>query len=117
MANSDESKPADNKSFKELRDATRFVTSVEQMIPYLEEIGIDWDSADDEHEAVTPIDNGTHEFVIIYEEYVNYVDMSVLNPLMEPWDCLQKDVLIEDDEYDLSEKFVVRFIIVVVVKF
>ena len=100
MANSDELKSKDLKSFKDSRDATRYVTSVEQMIPYLEEIGIDCDYVDEENGGeVTPI----HEFIVIYETYVNYVDMSVLNPIMEPWDCLQKDVLIEDDEYDLRE--------------
>lgn len=108
MTSFDDAKPsdADVKAFRDSRDATRFVTSVAQMIPYLEECGIDFDYSDDEREDVTPIDN---EFVIIYEEYVNYVDMSVLNPLMEPWDCLQKDVLFDNDEYDLSEDFVFAF--------
>lgn len=100
MANSDESKSNEIQSFKDSRDSTRYVTSVEQMIPYLEEIGIDYDYVDEQHENVTPL----HEFVVIYETYVNYVDMSVLNPIMEPWNCLQRDALIEDDEYDLSER-------------
>lgn len=100
----EKSKEIAQKKSKELRDATRYVTSVEQMVPYLEEIGIDCDANGDNDNDEDINGNGAliYEFIEIHEEYVNYIDMSVLNPIVEPWDCLQKDVLVED-EIELSE--------------
>lgn len=103
---------------KELRDATRFVTSVAQMMPYLAEIGIEFvDSEDDDSlDGVFGPSNGVngnsltaglvHQLTIeVQEEYVNFIDMSVLNPMVQSWECLQKDVLLEcGREDDISER-------------
>lgn len=82
----------------------RFVTSVEQIVPYLNEI-FDYQLDDDDGELddVQP-DLEELEITIttsdavpnIYEEYVNFIDLSVLNPIMDPADC-QRDTLIESE--------------------
>lgn len=93
---------------REQKNATRFVTSIEQMVPYLEEIGIycdDDNELEDNNEVPPANGNSVSDCSYIYEEYVNFVDMSELNPIIEPWDCLQKDVL-NEDEMELSERFV-----------
>lgn len=106
IVNGDDDKPkvSDAKTKKELRDATRYVTSVEQMVPYLVEIGLDddFDDDDDYNEDNVATNEICHNDYI-HEEHVNYVDMMVLNPIVEPWDCLQKDVL-NEDEIELSER-------------
>lgn len=99
--NTEKSKQILTKTSKELKDAMRFVTSVEQMVPYLEEIGID-DYSDNEDDNCNGNGGPVYEFIEIHEDYVNYIDMSVLNPIVEPWNCLQKDVL-NEDEIELSE--------------
>lgn len=97
-------------STKELR----FVTSVEQLLPYLDNI-IDEIESDYENGSIgngiieqcdeidteingksPPLKNQSDEIPNIYEEYVNFIDLSVLNPLIDAADC-QIDTLIEED--------------------
>lgn len=89
---------------------TRFVISVEQIVPYLENLckvdeedenGIDvGDNSidnDDNEEEESDAENVPKEIVPpIVEEAVTYVDISSLNPIVEAYACLQKDQLNEE---------------------
>lgn len=111
-------------SSKELR----FVTSVEQMIPFLNRISdtkrfnddrdvldacepneIDEISDQTNHlttDIVVPIGTTTidtsapNALPNIYEEYVNFIDLSVLNPIVDADTC-QRDRLIESEISEL----------------
>lgn len=106
----------------------RFVTSAEQMIPYLKEIydanDNDNDNDDDDKivsdtnydteqsdglskvnekaEVFAPAaidavaESATIALPNIHEEYVNFIDLSVLNPIIDAADC-QPDTLIESE--------------------
>lgn len=105
----------------------RFVTSAEQMMPYLKEIydANDNDNDDDDNQIVSDtnydteqsdelsevneqakvlapaaIDAVAESAIIalpnIHEEYVNFIDLSVLNPIIDAADC-QPDTLIESE--------------------
>lgn len=98
---------------------TRFVVSVEQMVPYLEslckvdeedengiDVGVDSsiDNDDNEEEeegeaehAVAPNNETIGPQVV--DEAVTYVDISMLNPIVEAWACLQKDQLNEEGTF------------------
>lgn len=111
-------------SSKELR----FVISVEQMIPFLNRISdskrfnddrdvldasepneIDEISDQTNHlttDIVVPLETTTidtsapNALPNIYEEYVNFIDLSVLNPIIDADTC-QKDRLIESEISEL----------------
>lgn len=111
-------------SSKELR----FVLSVEQMIPFLNRISdskrfnddrdvldasepneIDEISDQTNHlttDIVVPLETTTidtsapNALPNIYEEYVNFIDLSVLNPIIDADTC-QKDRLIESEISEL----------------
>lgn len=111
-------------SSKELR----FVISVEQMIPFLNRISdskrfnddrdvldasepneIDETSDQTNHlttDIVVPLETTTidtsapNALPNIYEEYVNFIDLSVLNPIIDADTC-QKDRLIESEISEL----------------
>lgn len=118
-----------------LRKELRFVTSAEQMIPFLNRISDtnneNNDSGDqnacDTNESVDPLDENskinkkrtttleqpaitavaTSECLIlpnIYEEYVNFIDLSVLNPIIDATNC-QPDVLTESEISELRVFF------------
>lgn len=88
---------------------TRFVISVEQMVPYLENLckvdeddenGIDVgddliENDDNDEEPPNPIAD-TVQVPQITEEAVTYIDISMLNPIVEAYACLQKDELNEE---------------------
>lgn len=87
---------------------TRFVISVEQMVPYLEnlckvdeddengiDVGDDLIENDDNDEPPNPIAD-TVQVPQITEEAVTYIDISMLNPIVEAYACLQKDELNEE---------------------
>lgn len=102
---------------------TRFCISVEQMVPYLENLckvdeedenGIDGgdnlieDDDDDNEGPSNPIEeNVPIELVPQIEEPVNYIDISMLNPIVEAYACLQKDQLNEEGIYmcDVSQHY------------
>lgn len=110
-------------SSKELR----FVTSAEQMLPFLDRIRGQSNDSDDpndsdtndsgasnENNVVAASDNNNLTVPIvapkmsasntsealalpnIYEEYVNFIDLSVLNPIIDAKHC-QRDRLIESE--------------------
>lgn len=111
-------------SCKELR----FVTSVEQMIPFLNRISESKRFNDDcdvldasEPNEIDEISNQTNHLTTdivvpletttidtsapnalpnIYEEYVNFIDLSVLNPIIDADTC-QRDRLIESEISEL----------------
>lgn len=86
------------------RDELRFVTSVEQIAPYLEELQSDTSSSAGDIYSMEQIDDvdsmppapPTIALPNIYEEYVNFIDLSVLNPIVAACDC-QRDQLIESE--------------------
>lgn len=115
---------------EKLRKELRFVTSAEQMIPFLNRIratnnennDCDDQSACDANELVDPSDElstvnrksasdsvppaitatgDANALPNIYEEYVNFIDLSVLNPIIDATSC-QPDALIESE---ISELF------------
>lgn len=126
------------------RKELRFVTSAEQMLPFLDRIRTVEQSNDDSDDQ-TPSDTnddsielnennnvvkGTDMLTVpimapkmsasatsealalpnIYEEYVNFIDLSVLNPIVDAKHC-QRDTLIESEisepkiVFDLMFKF------------
>lgn len=94
---------------------TRFVISVEQMVPYLENLckvdeedenGIDVgdsliENDDNEEEPPIPIEENVPNEIIpeMTDEALNYIDISMLNPIVEAYACLQKDQLNEEGIY------------------
>lgn len=96
----------------------RFVTSAEQMLPFLNGIIDETNDSDDQNESDTnesnelPSDDDsktnnklktclappepTMALPNIYEEYVNFIDLSVLNPIIDAVNC-QRDTLIESE--------------------
>lgn len=102
------------------REELRFVTSAEQIAPYLEELRSDTSSSigdGDSMEHIGDDDSTQFESIVpaalppvtsalataaaialpnIYEEYVNFIDLSVLNPIVAACDC-QRDQLIESE--------------------
>lgn len=94
---------------------TRFVVSVEQMVPYLENLckvdeedenGIDVgdsliENDDNEEEPPIPIEENVPNEIIpeMTDEALNYIDISMLNPIVEAYACLQKDQLNEEGIY------------------
>lgn len=81
---------------------TRFCVSVEQMVPYLEnlcngnseieELVESKLASESEHSTeVEPIE----DVAAPEEEYINYIDLSELNPIIEACNCLQIDDLVE----------------------
>lgn len=111
----------------ETRREQRFVISAEQMLPFLERIH---DRSDDSDSHSDDISSEMEESTFpppkyenfaritippaisalattasialpnIYEEYVNFIDLSVLNPIIEAADC-QRDQLIESEIREL----------------
>lgn len=95
---------------------TRLVVSVEQMLPYLENLcKVDEEGDDDDDEnnvESSDISNGnyfndeqrpveervTDETVLppVSDDIVPYIDISMLNPIVEAYACLQKDELNEE---------------------
>lgn len=94
---------------------TRFCVSVEQMVPYLENLcKVDEDEDEDEDEnnvefcditndncnndeqppIVEPVINET--VPPVPDEIIPYIDISMLNPIVEAYACLQKDELNEE---------------------
>lgn len=93
---------------------TRFVISVEQMVPYLENLCTSDDDEEDngidvgdnfienvgEEQPLNPIEeNLPNEIVPCIDEALTYIDISMLNPIMEAYACLQKDQLNEEGIY------------------
>lgn len=105
----------------------RFVTSIEQIAPYLDELELecDYDDGDDSEiqqltgrtgtdgdrcppesllvpVALPPASSAHNQPATaatatnIYEEYVNFIDLSVLNPIIDA-SCCQRDQLIESE--------------------
>lgn len=114
-----------SKSDKSSRKELRFVTSAEQMLPFLDRIREQSNDSDDQtasdttdsielndNNVVQTNDNSTIPIVApkisasttsealaipnIYEEYVNFIDLSVLNPIIDAKHC-QRDTLIESE--------------------
>lgn len=114
-----------SKSDKSSRKELRFVTSAEQMLPFLDRIREQSNDSDDQtasdttdsielndNNVVQTNDNLTIPIVApkisasttsealaipnIYEEYVNFIDLSVLNPIIDAKHC-QRDTLIESE--------------------
>lgn len=98
---------------------TRFVISVEQMVPYLEnlckvdeedengiDVGDDLIENDDNNEEEPPVPieaNVPNEIVPqLTEEAITYIDISMLNPIVEAYACLQKDQLNEEGIYEFD---------------
>lgn len=106
----DTSKSISSSSGKELR----FVTSAEQIIPFLRGIRETSQSSDDQNaidtnasdlnddmsKSVPKSQSSNHlapaKVPNIYEEYVNFIDLSVLNPIVDANNC-QRDTLIESE--------------------
>lgn len=111
------------------RKELRFVTSVEQMVPFLDRIReVESNDSDDQTASDDANDNNelndnlvqlandnnslgvplvapkisasatceTFAIPNIYEEYVNFIDLSVLNPIIDAKHC-QRDRLIESE--------------------
>lgn len=128
-----------------LRKELRFVTSAEQMIPFLNRISAtnnenndsDDQNGSDTNESVDPSNENTKinkkrtttlvqpgvtavatsECLIlpnIYEEYVNFIDLSVLNPIIDATNC-QPDVLTESEISELRIIFFLSFAILLCV--
>lgn len=86
---------------------TRFCVSVEQMVPYLENLcnrnAELVDSADgSSNRSSLPADGDNSGGLLeatngngCEDDYVNYIDLSELNPIVEACNCLQIDDLIE----------------------
>lgn len=108
----------------------RFVTSAEQMLPFLDRIRGQSNDSDDPNESdtndsitefnennvVVETSSGNNNLTVpsvapkittsntsealalpnIYEEYVNFIDLSVLNPIIDAKHC-QRDRLIESE--------------------
>lgn len=104
----------------------RFVTSVEQITPFLEDLSTgstdfensdnEFDKNDIEVQQIVDQENWNCDIPIIvvppaitglataaaailpniYDEYVNFIDLSILNPIVSAQDC-QKDELIESE--------------------
>lgn len=99
---------------------TRFCISVEQMVPYLENLckvdddendnGIDggdnFIENDEGEKPPNPIEENVSDGIVpIVEEIVNYVDISMLNPIVEAYACLQRDELNEEGIYVVLCRF------------
>lgn len=101
------------------REELRFVTSAEQLAPYLEELQSDTSSSVGDADSMEHTDDDSTHYQLtvpvvlppatsalatvaaialpnIYEEYVNFIDLSVLNPIVAACDC-QRDELIESE--------------------
>lgn len=119
---------------EKLRKELRFVTSAEQMIPFLNRIRAtnnansdsDEQNASDTNECVDiPFDENSiinkKETIVppaitevltsatialpnVYEEYVNFIDLSLLNPIIDASNC-QPDALIESEISELMPIF------------
>lgn len=116
-----------DEKYKSSSKELRFVTSAEQMLPFLDRIRGQSNDSDDpndsdtnesgelnENNVVQASDNNnlsvpmvapkisasnTSEALAlpnIYEEYVNFIDLSVLNPIIDAKHC-QRDRLIESE--------------------
>lgn len=89
---------------------TRFVVSVEQMVPYLEHLCKVVDDDDEDNgiddnfienvteQPLNPIEENVPNIPQV-DETVNYIDISMLNPIVEAYACLQKDQLNEEGMY------------------
>lgn len=98
--------------------ATRFVISVEQMAPYLEHlckvdeddengvnVGDDFNENDDyghDERQTDPVEEFVPDEPRIPEDSVPYIDLSMLNPIVEAYACLQKDELKEEGTNRIS---------------
>lgn len=93
---------------------TRFCVSVEQMVPYLENLcngDRERDQDDDDNDEEEPYDENDQSSQppdipenLSDEAPVNYIDLSELNPIVEAYNCLQIDELIEGiSEIDFIE--------------
>lgn len=111
-----------NESSKELR----FVTSAEQMIPFLNRIrdtkepnDSDTSDTNDSMDLNDEVSKTSDKLIIpistvptsatiaipnIYEEYVNFIDLSVLNPIIDANHC-QRDTLIESEISEQTFQF------------
>lgn len=128
-----------DKSYSQSSKELRFVTSAEQMIPFLDRIRESKRFTDDSddlnaceineieptdevsninndeisemnndfatdivHPPVLPTDATSASVALpnIYEEYVNFIDLSVLNPIIDATNC-QRDSLIESEIREL----------------
>ena len=107
------------------RKELRFVTSAEQMLPFLDRIREQSNDSDDQTASDTNDNSdlndnnmvlGSDKLLVpvvapkistsatsdalalpnIYEEYVNFIDLSVLNPIIDAKHC-QRDTLIESE--------------------
>lgn len=101
------------------REELRFVTSAEQIAPYLEELQSETSSITGDADSMEHTDDDSTQYQLnlpmafppatsalttavsiplpnIYEEYVNFIDLSVLNPIVAACDC-QRDELIESE--------------------
>lgn len=109
------------------REELRFVTSPEQIAPYLDELRSDSSSSIGDVDSLQQTDDDSTQYQLavpmalppatsataaatalpnIYEEYVNFIDLSVLNPIVAACDC-QRDELIESE---ISERTHLIFI-------
>ncbi len=89
---------------------TRFCVSVEQMVPYLEnlckvdeedgvDVGDDLTESDNDNGLPIPIVEHVPNEIeppLITDDPVTYIDISMLNPIVEAYACLQKDQLNEE---------------------
>lgn len=109
---------------------TRFCISVEQMVPYLENLCKVDEEDDDEDENENGIDVGDNLFenngngneppipieesvpdeIVpqITDDALNYTDISMLNPIVEAYACMQKDELNEEGMFDNTMLLVCR---------
>lgn len=101
------------------REELRFVTSAEQIAPYLEDLRSDTSSSVGDADSLEHTDDDSTQYRLnvplvlppatsalatavaiavpnIYEEYVNFIDLSILNPIVAACDC-QRDQLIESE--------------------
>lgn len=88
------------------RDELRFVTSVEQIVPFLNDLNTCSDENEiQQYSMEMNVENQLNLPVVlppstsmrnIYEEYVNFIDLSVLNPIVDAATC-QRDQLIESE--------------------
>lgn len=113
------------------REELRFVTCAEQLAPYLEELQSDQSSSVGDVDSMEHTDDDSTHYQLsvpvvlppatsalatavaialpnIYEEYVNFIDLSVLNPIVAACDC-QRDELIESEISEHLCEFFILF--------